>query len=44
MKAYAGLLNDKKTKIEVWSIGGGLRGGQSQLTNAAQEFKGLMGL
>jgi hypothetical protein len=44
MKAYPGLLNDKKTKIEGWSIGGVLRDGKGKPTKAAQEFKRLMGL
>ena len=44
MKANPGLLNDKKKKVEVWSIGGILRDRQGKPTNAAQEFKVLMGL
>ena len=44
MKAYSDLLNERKTKVEAWSIGGVLRDGKGKPTNAAQEFKGLMGL
>jgi hypothetical protein len=44
IKANPSLLNDKKTKIEAWSIGGVLRDGQGKPTDAAQNFKGLMGL
>lgn len=42
LKANSNLLNDKKTKIESWSIGGILRDGQGKPTRSAQEFKGLM--
>jgi hypothetical protein len=44
MKANRGLLNEKKTRVEAWSIRGVLRSGQGKPTAEAHKFKRLMGV
>jgi hypothetical protein len=44
LKANFNLLNDKKTKIESWSIAGVLRDRPGQPTISAQDFKKLMNM